>query len=100
MADGWELSPPFEIPAPSTGALNMVLEDATVEVEGDDVDAGGDDDDSTPSRPRSASPGWLAASSPASSTIGGGMEGFTGFAMWKSFTWGKVPTDCMWSGGS
>lgn len=82
----------------------MVLEEVILEGEGEavenGVDAGSDDDDSIPRRPRSASPGWPSASSPPSSTTGGGMEGFTGFAMWKSLTWGQVPIDCMLSGGS
>lgn len=57
----------------------------------DDGDVEDDDDDSTPRRPSSASPGWLAgSSSPASSTAGGGMEGLTGFAMWKSLICGRV----------
>lgn len=60
-------------------------EDAAAEGDGDDEDE--DDDDSTPNKPRSARPGWLAASpSPASSTAGGGIDGFTGLAMWNSFT--------------
>lgn len=53
----------------------------------DDEGKGVEAVDSTPRMPRRASPGWLSASpSPPSSTGGGGSDGFTGLAMWKSFT--------------